>query len=94
MLTPRTAAWTVLRPLERRGSEDEVLAAKLRVTSSALATAVELAEEFAALVHGRKPERLDLRPQRAQDSAVPALQRFAKRLSLGHGAVRAAVTLA
>ncbi len=31
---------------------------------------------------------------KAQDSAVPALQRFAKRLSSDYDAVRAAVTLA
>ena len=56
-----------------------------------LATAVELAEEFAALVRERKPECLDPWLQRAQDSTVPALQRFAKRMSLNYDAVRAAV---
>ena len=93
VLTPRTAAWIVLRPLERRGSEDEAPLARLRETAPALATAVELAEEFAALVRRRKPERLDPWLQRAQDSAVPPLQRFAKRLSSDYDAVRAAVTL-
>ena len=94
VLTPRTAAWTVLSPPDRRDSEDKVLLAKLREAAPTLATAVTLAEEFAALVRGRKPERLDPWLQRAQDSAVPALQRFAKRLSLDYDAVRAAVTLA
>ena len=94
VLTPRTAAWTVLRPPDRRGSEDKALLARLRKTTPALATAVELAEEFAALVRGREPERLDPWLQQAQDSAVPALQRFAKRLLSDYDAVRAAVTLA
>ena len=94
VLTPRTAAWTVLRPLERRGSEDNALLARLCEAAPTLATAVELAEEFAALVRERKPERLDPWLRRAQDSAVPALQRFAKRLSSDYDAVRAAVTLA
>ena len=94
ILTPRTAAWTVLRPPDRRGSEDKVLLAKMSEAAPTLAMAVNLAEEFAALVRGRAPERLDSWLQRAQDSAVSALQRFAKRLSSDYDAVRAAVTLA
>ena len=61
----------------RWGSEETSLLARLREAAPTLATAVTLAEEFAALVRGRKPERLDPWLQRAQDSAVPALQRFA-----------------
>ena len=68
--------------------------ARLREAAPPLATAVELAEEFTALVRERKPERLDPWLQRAQDSEVPALQRFAKRLSSDYDTVRAAVTLA
>ena len=94
VLTPRIAAWTVLRPLDRRDDEEKALLARLRETAPTLATAVGLAEEFAALVRERRPERLDPWLQRAQDSAVPALQRFAKRLSSDYDAVRAAVTLA
>ena len=94
VLTPRTAAWTVLRPPDRRGNEGKALLIGLRETAPILATAVKLAEEFAALVRGRKPEHLDPWLQRAQDSVVPALQRFARRLSSDYDAVRAAVTLA
>ena len=64
VLTPRTAAWTVLRPPDRRGSEADALLARLREAAPILATAVILAEEFAALVRGRKPERLDLLERR------------------------------
>ena len=94
VLTPRTAAWTVLRPPDRRSSEGKALLARLREAAPTLATAVELAEEFTALVRGHKPDRLDPWLQRAQDSVVPALQRFARRLSSDYEAVRAAVTLA
>ena len=94
VVTPCTAAWTVLRPPDRRGSEDKALLARLCEAVPTLATAVTLAEEFAALVRGSEPKRLDLWLQRAQDSAVPALQRFAKRLSSDYAAIRAAVTLA
>jgi len=94
VLTPRTAAWTVLRPPDRRGGDEAGLLARLREAAPILTAAVGLAEEFAAMVRGRKPELLDPWLQRAQDSAVPALQRFAKRLSSDYDAVRAAVTLA
>ena len=94
VLTPRTAAWNVLRPPDRRGSKADALLARLREAAPILAATVILAEEFAALVGGRKTERLGPWLQRAQDSAVPALQRFAKRLSSDYDAVRAAVTLA
>jgi transposase len=93
LLTPRTAAWVVLRRPERRSAEDRALLAGLREHSHVLNEAIGLAEEFAALVRGREPERLDPWLQRAQNGAVPSLQRFAKRLSTDYDAVRAAVTL-
>jgi len=71
-----------------------VLLARLCETVPTLATAVTLAEEFGVLVRGREPEGLAPWLPRAQDSAVLALQRFAKRLSSDYDAVRAAVTLA
>jgi transposase len=94
VLTPHTAAWAVLRRPERRGAEDRTLVAGLREHSCALDEAVELAEDFAALVRGREPQRLDPWLQRAQSGAVAPLRRFAKRLSTDYDAVRAAVTLA
>ena len=94
VLTPRTAAWIVLRPPDRRGGEEAGLLARLRNAASTLAAAVALAEEFAALVREREPERLDPWLQQAQDSTMPALQRFARRLSSDYDTVRAAVTLA
>ncbi len=93
VLTPRTAAWAVLRRPERRGDEDRALLAGLRGHSPDLDAAVGLAEEFAALVRGRAPERLDPWLKAAQDGPVAALRRFAKRLQAYAGAVRAAVSL-
>jgi len=94
VLTPRTAAWTVLRPPDWRGSEGRALLVRLRETVPILAATVELVEEFAVLVRGSKPEHLDPWLHRAQDSMVLALQRFARRVSSDYDAVRAAVTLA
>jgi transposase len=93
VLTPRTAAWAVLRRPERRSEEDKALLAGLRGRSPVLDAAVELAEEFAALVRLRKPDRLDPWLKAAQDGPVAALRRFAKRLLTDDGAVRGAVTL-
>ena len=93
VLTPRTAAWAVLRRPERRSAEDRALLAALRGRSPGLDTAVALAEGFAALVRGRRPERLDPWLKAAQDGPVAGLRRFAKRLLADEGAVRAAVTL-
>ena len=93
VLTPRTAAWLVLRRPEHRDAEDQALLAGLREHSCVLDEAIELAEAFAALVRGREPERLDPWRQRAQNGAVPSLRRFAEGLSADYKAVRAAVTL-
>jgi len=93
VLTPRTAAWAVLRRPERRGAEDRALVAELRGQSPVLDEAAGLAEEFAALVRGRLPDRPDGWLRRAQDGAVPALRRFAARLLADGDAVRAAVSL-
>jgi transposase len=93
VLTPRTAAWVVLRRPERRSDEDRALLAELRGRSPVLDAAVGLAAAFAALVRGRRAECLDPWLKAAQDGPVAALRRFAKRLLTDDGAVRAAVTL-
>jgi transposase len=92
-LTPRSAAWTVLRREERRSAQDREVLTELRQYSPELDEAIALAEEFAALVRGHHPERFDPWLQRAQDGTVVSLRRFAKRLSADYEAVRAAVTL-
>src|SRR4051794_12311040 len=92
-LTPRSAAWAVLRREERRSAQDREVLAELRQYNPELDEAIALAEEFAALVRRREPERLDPWLQRAQDGTIVSLRRFAKRLSADYEAVRAAVML-
>jgi len=94
MLTPRTAAWLVLRRAEKRSKEDQALLACMRRQTPDLEAAVGLAEAFTGLVRDRAPDRLDPWLKRAADSAVQQLQRFAKRLSADYDAVRAALMLA
>jgi transposase len=80
-LTPRTAAWTVVRREERQSAQDREVLAELRQYNPELDQAIALAEEFAALVRGREPEHLDPWLQRAQHRTIVSLRRFAKRLS-------------
>ena len=94
VLTPRTAAWLVLRRMKKRSEEDHVLLADLRGRAPELDEAVALAEGFIGLVRDHAPERLDAWLQRAGDSMVRQLQSFAKHLSADYDAVRAAVELA
>jgi len=93
VLTPRTAAWTVLRRAEKRSVESQALLAGVRGRSPVLNEAVELAEAFIALVRGREAAQFDPWLQQAEHSAVPPLQRFAKRLRADYEAVRAALSL-
>ncbi len=93
VLTPRTAAWTVLRRAEKRTVESQALLAGVRGRSATLNEAVELAEAFTALVRGREAAQLAPWLQQAERSAVPPLQRFAKRLRADDEAVHAAVSL-
>ena len=91
-LTPRTAAWLVLRRTERRHAADSERLARLRAQHADLAEAVDLAEAFTALIRARQPDRLDPWLRQAQDSALPAFRGFAKRLRIDEEAVRAAMT--
>ena len=92
-LTPRKAAWLVLRRVEKRDAEETERLNRLRLQQGALAGAVALAEEFAALVRARGPERLEPWLARAQDSPLAALRNFAKKLDADIEAGRAAVSL-
>jgi transposase len=92
-LTPRGAAWRVLRRAETRVPEDEDQLAQLMAQQADLAEAITLARDFADLVRTRQPDRLDGWLTRAAASALAALQRFAQGLRDDYAAVRAGVTL-
>jgi transposase len=93
-LTPRRATWLVLRRPEQRDAGDDRLIRQLKDQHADLAVAIELAQEFAAIV--RQPaavDPLDGWLTRVAQSAVPALQRFAKGLLDDYPAVQAGLTL-
>jgi transposase len=92
--TPRTAAWLVLRRVEKRSVEEQAWLTALRQHAPVLDEAVALAEEFIGLLRERAPERLDAWLQRAERSTIRSLRRFAQRLWADYNAVRAAMTSA
>jgi transposase len=92
-LTPRRAAWLVLRRPETRVADDEHHLAQLTAQQADLAEAIALAREFADLVRTRQPDRLDGWLTRAAISTLSAVQRFAQGLRDDYAAVKAGVTL-
>ncbi len=92
-LTPRTAAWTVLRRGKRRSAEDQELLTELRRRNPELDEAIALAEAFIGLVRDRTPDRLAPWIRQARGSSLRQLRSFAKQLSADYEAVRAAATL-
>ena len=93
-LTPRNAAWLVLRRTEKRSADDRALLADLRRHAPELDEAVTLAEEFTGLIREHAPDRLDPWLKRVRDSTIRQLQSFANRLGNDYAAVQAAVALA
>jgi transposase len=92
-LTPRRATWLVLRRAEQRTAAEAEQLARLRAQQAQVAEAIDLAQDFAALVRQRQPTQLDPWLQRATTSALQAMQRFAKGLYEDYDAVKAGVTL-
>jgi transposase len=92
-LTPRRATWLVLRHAEHRTAAEAQQLAQLHAQSAEVAEALDLAQDFTALVRPRQPERLDPWLTRATASTLEALQRFARGLREDYEAVKAGVTL-
>jgi transposase len=92
-LTPRRAAWLVLRRPEKRTADEARQLAHLRVQQAEVAEAIDLGQDFATLVRQRQPAQLDPWLQRATASMLEAVRRFATGLSEDYAAVKAGVTL-
>jgi transposase len=92
-LTPRRAAWLVLRCEEQRTAAEAEQLAWLRAQQAEVAEAIDLAQDFAQLVRQRQPARLDPWLECAARSTRGALQRFAKGIYEDYEAVKAGVTL-
>ena len=92
-LTPRRATWLVLRREAKRTKAEAHQLTQLRAQQAEVAEAIDLAQDFAALVRQRQPAQRDPWLQRATTSTLEALQRFATGLRDDYAAVKAGVTL-
>jgi transposase len=91
-LTPRGATWLILKREAHRDEDEKQQIATLQEQHDAFAEAIDLAQDFAALVRHRQPERLDAWLERAAQSALKAFARFASGLRDDYEAVKAGVT--
>jgi transposase len=91
-LTPRNAAWLVLRHSENRTAADAEQLIRLRTQHVALTEGITLAEEFVAMIRAGQPERFDPWLAQARDCALPTFRNFARKLDSDYDAVRAAMT--
>jgi transposase len=91
-LTPRNAAWLVLRHSENRTAADAEQLNRLRTQHVALTEGITLAEAFVAMIRAGQPERFDPWLAQARDCALPAFRNFARKLDSDYDAVRAAMT--
>jgi transposase len=92
-LTPRRAAWLVLRREAKRTAAEAQQLAQLRAQSDEVAEAIDLAQDFATLVRQRQPTQLDPWLTRATASTLEALRRFATGLYEDYEAIKAGATV-
>ena len=90
-LSPREVAWLLLRAADKLAAPERQYLEAVRRADPALATAVDLARDFAALVRGRQPDRLDDWLRTASTSGIAELQGLAAGLERDKGAVAAAL---
>jgi len=92
-LTTRRATRVVLKQPVKWTEEDMQLLTHLKAQHREIAVAIELAQDFCAIVRGRQSDRFDDWLARATLSSVAPLQRFATGLRADYEAVKAGVTL-
>ena len=92
-LTPRRAAWLVLRRETKRTEAEAQQLTQLHAHSAEVAEAIDLAQDFTHLVRQRQPEHFAPWLERASKSPLEAVQRFASGLRDDYAAVKAGMTL-
>ena len=90
---PRLVAGLVLRRPERRTEEQRAYLKLLRAEDAAIATAVDLAEDFLVMLRRREGERFPDWLATAEASGIEELTRFAGKLRTDLAAVQAGLTL-
>lgn len=90
---PRLVASLVLRRPEQRTGEQRAYLTLLRAEDAAIAAAVDVAEDFLAMLRRREGDRLAAWLAKAEAGDVAELTRFAGRLRADRDAVQAGLTL-
>jgi transposase len=93
LLTTRRATRVVLKQPMKCTEEDTQLLTHLKVQHREIAVAIELAQDFCAIVRGRQSDRFDHWLARVAMSSVAPLQRFATGVRADYEAVKAGLTL-
>lgn len=91
-ITPKSAAWLVMRKAEQLTSEEEDTLTQLS-SHPELSDAIALTQSFLLLVRKRLPQHLDPWLERAKNSSFKVFQNFAKGLIEDYAAVKAGLTL-
>jgi transposase len=92
-LTPRKAAWLVLRRPENLTDEDRAVVAQLEQLTPALTEAIGLAQEFTHHLRARRPEFLADWIARAAGSSLSAVRQLAKSFRRDAAAITAGLSL-
>jgi transposase len=90
---PRQVASLLLRRPEKRTDEQSAYLTQLRATDPVIATAIDLAEDFLAMLRQREGERLPAWLVAAETSGIDDLARFARKLRADLAAVQAGLTV-
>jgi transposase len=92
-LPPSRAPWLVMRREGTLNDDEKRQLARLQAQEGAIAEAIELTQDFAALVRQRQPDPLETWRERATASSLQAFKSFANGLRADYAAVKAGVTL-
>ena len=92
-LTPSRATWLVMRREAKLNDDEKSQRARLQAQEGAIAEAIALTQDFAALVRQRQPDQLETWLERATASGLQAFKSFANGLRADYEAVKAGVTL-
>lgn len=92
-LTPRRAAWLLLRRPDDLHPKDQQLISLLSQHNPCFALTIQLSQNFTSLVRQQLSDQFDPWLNQAIQSDIPPLQRFAHSLRSDYQAVKAAVTL-
>src|SRR4029453_5872015 len=92
-LTPSRATWLVMRREDKINDDEKQQLARLQAQEGAIAEAIALTQDFAALVRQRQPGQLETWLERATASGLQAFQSLAMGLRADYEAVKAGLAL-